>query len=250
MINKNDKTHFGYQEIPVTEKTQKVAEVFHSVAQKYDLMNDLMSFGAHRLWKRFAVQIGQFQPGLRVLDLAGGTGDLSAKISPLVGDQGEVVLSDINSSMLAVGRARLLDQGIYKNIKVVQANAEALPFPNNYFDRIIIGFGLRNVTNKENALESMFRVLKPGGFLLILEFSKTDVPGLKSLYDLYSFKVLPKLGKWFAGDESSYQYLAESIRMHPNQETLQKMMEQAGFEKCGYFNLTGGIVAVHKGYKF
>jgi demethylmenaquinone methyltransferase/2-methoxy-6-polyprenyl-1,4-benzoquinol methylase len=250
MTDNTEKTHFGYQEIPVGEKTQKVAEVFHSVAQKYDLMNDLMSFGVHRLWKRFAIQVGQFRPGLRVLDLAGGTGDLTAKISPIVGETGEVVLSDINSSMLEVGRARLLDQGIYKNIKIVQANAEALPFPNNYFDRIIMGFGLRNVTNKQAALESMHRVLKPGGFLLVLEFSKTDVPGLKSLYDLYSFKILPKLGKLFAGDADSYQYLAESIRMHPDQKTLENMMQTAGFENCTYLNLSGGIVAIHKGYKF
>jgi demethylmenaquinone methyltransferase/2-methoxy-6-polyprenyl-1,4-benzoquinol methylase len=242
MTDNTEKTHFGYQEIPVGEKTQKVAEVFHSVAQKYDLMN--------RLWKRFAIQVGQFRPGLRVLDLAGGTGDLTAKISPIVGETGEVVLSDINSSMLEVGRARLLDQGIYKNIKIVQANAEALPFPNNYFDRIIMGFGLRNVTNKQAALESMHRVLKPGGFLLVLEFSKTDVPGLKSLYDLYSFKILPKLGKLFAGDADSYQYLAESIRMHPDQKTLENMMQTAGFENCTYLNLSGGIVAIHKGYKF
>lgn len=249
-MEKKEKTHFGYQEIPLSEKTQKVAEVFHSVAEKYDLMNDLMSFGVHRLWKRFAIQMGQFRLGQRVLDLAGGTGDLTEKISPLVGDEGEVILADINSSMLEVGRARLLDQGIFNNIRVVLADAEALPFPNNYFDRIIIGFGLRNVTDKQKALESMFRVLKPGGFLQVLEFSKTEVPGLKSLYDIYSFKILPKIGGFIAKDEASYQYLAESIRMHPDQKTLKKMMETAGFENCNYHNLSGGIVAIHKGYKF
>lgn len=249
-MNKNNKTHFGYQEIPVQEKAGKVAEVFHSVAKNYDVMNDLMSFGVHRVWKKFCIDMGQFRPGQKVLDLAGGTGDLTAKISPLVGDDGEVVLADINSSMLNIGRERLLDKGLFRNIQFVQADAESLPFPDNYFDRIIIGFGLRNVTDKLQALKSMQRVLKPGGFLLVLEFSKPTFPGLDKIYDFYSFKILPKIGKLIAKDEQSYQYLAESIRMHPDQASLKSMMQEAGFENCDFFNLSGGIVAVHKGYKF
>lgn len=250
MNNSNNKTHFGYQEVPVEEKAKKVADVFHSVAQKYDLMNDLMSMGIHRLWKRFAIQLLNLRRGQRVLDLAGGTGDLTAKISPMVGETGTVILSDINDGMLDVGRDRLMDKGIFHNIKIVQANAECLPFPENYFDRIIIGFGLRNVTDKDAALRSMYRCLKPSGQLLVLEFSKPHIPALKSIYDAYSFKLLPKIGKWVANDEKSYQYLAESIRMHPDQDTLKNQMEQAGLEDCRYHNLTGGIVAIHQGFKY
>lgn len=246
----DNSTHFGYEQVPVSEKAKKVADVFHSVAGKYDLMNDLMSFGIHRIWKHFAINLCALRKGQKVLDLAGGTGDLTAKISPVVGDDGHVVLADINSSMLKVGQLRLLDQGIYENVSVVQTDAEDLAFPNNYFDRIIIGFGLRNVTNKEKALQSMFRVLKPGGRLIILEFSKPTVPLLKPIYDAYSFKLLPFIGKIVTKDDDSYRYLAESIRMHPDQMTLRNMMEKVGFEQCSYHNLTGGIVAVHRGYKF
>jgi demethylmenaquinone methyltransferase / 2-methoxy-6-polyprenyl-1,4-benzoquinol methylase len=243
-------THFGFEQIPTEEKTARVGEVFQSVADKYDLMNDLMSFGIHRIWKHFAIKLCGIKKGQTVLDLAGGTGDLTAKLSPLVGDQGRVVLADINPSMLRVGRSRLLDHGIFKNIEIVEANAEDLPFLNNHFDCIIIGFGLRNVTNKDNALTSMYRVLKPAGRLIILEFSKLAIPALKTLYDAYSFTVLPKIGKTLANDEDSYRYLAESIRMHPDQTTLISMMENAGFEDCSFHNLSAGIVALHKGYKY
>ena len=243
-------THFGFREVPVSEKAGLVGEVFHSVAGKYDLMNDLMSLGVHRAWKRFAVEQMQLRPGLQVLDVAGGTGDLTKRIARRVGQSGKVVLSDINGSMLEAGRARLADDGIAGNVEIVQANAECLPFPDNSFDRIIIGFGLRNVTNKDRALSSMFRILKPGGHLLVLEFSKPSLPGLGKIYDSYSFNILPMLGKVVANDEASYRYLAESIRKHPDQETLKDMMKQAGFERCHYFNLSGGIVALHKGYKF
>lgn len=242
-------THFGYQEIPLSEKTQKVAEVFHSVANKYDLMNDLMSLGIHRWWKRFAISCAQVRQGDQVLDLAGGTGDLTMQLSGLVGKHGQVVLADINDSMLACGRARLLNRGFGNNIRYVQANAENLPFPDNYFNCVIIGFGLRNVTRKECALEAMLRVMKPGGKLLILEFSKPQLPALQSIYDVYSFSVLPTLGKWITGDADSYQYLAESIRKHPDQETLKTMLTATGFVNVRYHNLTGGIVAVHQGYK-
>ena len=249
MTKPQETIDFGYQEIPINEKTEKVAEVFHSVASKYDLMNDLMSFGIHRLWKFITIELSAVRPGNVVLDLAGGTGDLTKKFSKLVGDSGKVVLADINNSMLQVGRKRLLDQGIFQNIECVQANAECLPFPDNSFDCITIAFGLRNVTRKQQALQSMYRVLKPGGRLLVLEFSKPRFPGLKPLYDAYSFSILPKLGKWIANDSDSYQYLAESIRRHPDQETLKSMMLEAGFIKVDYHNLTGGIVALHKGIK-
>jgi demethylmenaquinone methyltransferase/2-methoxy-6-polyprenyl-1,4-benzoquinol methylase len=242
-------THFGYQEVPIEEKARKVAGVFHSVADKYDVMNDLMSMGIHRLWKRFTIEQAAVKKGQRVLDLAGGTGDLALRFSRLVGPDGQVVLSDINASMLARGRERLTDAGIAGNIEYVQANAEALPFPDNHFDLITIAFGLRNVTDKDAALRSMYRVLKPGGRLLVLEFSKPVAPGLSPVYDLYSFRLLPFMGKLVANDAESYRYLAESIRMHPDQETLKAMMQEAGFERCEYFNLTGGIVALHSGYK-
>ncbi len=243
-------THFGYKTVDAEKKEELVADVFHSVAAKYDLMNDLMSLGIHRLWKRFTIECSGIRPGQKVLDLAGGTGDLTARFSRIVGEQGEVILADINDSMLKVGRNKLRDKGLVGNIRYVQANAEALPFPDNYFDLITIGFGLRNVTHKEQALASMFRVLKPGGRLLVLEFSKPTNAVMSKLYDLYSFHLLPRMGKLVAGDAESYQYLAESIRMHPDQETLKGMMEQVGFDDVSYFNLTQGVVAVHRGYKF
>lgn len=242
-------THFGFEQVAAEEKAGKVAEVFHSVASKYDVMNDVMSFGVHRLWKRYTIDMARARPGNRVLDLAGGTGDLTKAFAKQVGANGEVVLSDINSSMLGQGRIRLTDQGVLGNVRFVQANAEALPFPDNHFDVITIAFGLRNVTDKSKALASMYRVLKPGGRLLVLEFSKPIIPGLAPIYDTYSFKILPKMGKLIAGDEESYRYLAESIRMHPDQETLKQMMVDVGFERADYYNLTGGIVALHRGYK-
>jgi demethylmenaquinone methyltransferase/2-methoxy-6-polyprenyl-1,4-benzoquinol methylase len=243
-------THFGFERVPWDEKRRRVARVFDSVAGNYDLMNDAMSLGVHRLWKRFAVEQTGARPGQRILDLAGGTGDLGARLARLVGPGGEVVIGDINASMLQVGRERLLDRGIAANVRFVQANAENLPFPDHSFDCITIAFGLRNVTDKQQALESMFRTLKPGGRLLVLEFSKPSLPGLAPLYDLYSFRVLPLMGRLIARDADSYRYLAESIRMHPDQETLKGMMEQAGFEDCDYFNLSGGIVAVHRGFRY
>lgn len=246
----NKQTHFGYETVEASEKAKRVAGVFHSVAEKYDLMNDLMSLGIHRLWKKLAIDLLSVRNGHQVLDIAGGTGDLTAKISQLIGEKGKVILSDINSSMLNTGKNRLLDRGIFKNVGFVLADAEKLPFEDNRFDRMIIGFGLRNVTDKDAALRSMFRCLKPGGRAIILEFSKPTFPGLKPIYDTYSFKVLPWLGKKILNDEDSYRYLAESIRMHPDQATLKNMMENAGFEKCDVHNLTGGIVAIHRGYKF
>jgi len=243
-------THFGYQQVPLGQKAGKVAEVFHSVADKYDVMNDLMSLGVHRLWKRYTIELSGVRHGHQVLDLAGGTGDLASRFARMVGPEGEVILSDINGSMLERGRERLLDQGIVGNVRYVQADAQNLPFPDNIFDCITIAFGLRNVTNKDAALRSMQRVLKPGGKLLVLEFSKPNAPGIKPLYDFYSFTVLPLLGKTIAQDEASYRYLAESIRMHPDQETLKQMMLDAGLERVEYFNLSGGIVALHRGYKF
>ncbi|MCW9058707.1 MAG: bifunctional demethylmenaquinone methyltransferase/2-methoxy-6-polyprenyl-1,4-benzoquinol methylase UbiE [Gammaproteobacteria bacterium] len=250
-MNTEDKTtHFGFQQVPLEEKVRKVGAVFDSVAGKYDVMNDVMSLGIHRLWKRFTIEQSGVRSGQRVLDLAGGTGDLAARFSRMVGTEGEVVLADINGAMLRQGRARLLDQGINGNVRYVQANAECLPFPDQHFDCITMAFGLRNVTDKQAALASMFRILKPGGRLLVLEFSKVTTPGLKPLYDFYSFQILPRMGRLIANDEASYRYLAESIRMHPDQESLKGMMEQAGFEDCGYFNLSGGIVALHRGFRF
>ncbi len=240
-------THFGFTQVPHQEKVHRVAQVFDSVANNYDLMNDFMSLGIHRLWKRFTIALAGVKSGETILDLAGGTGDLAAKFAKIVGADGQVVLADINAAMLQVGRERLLDKGIIVN--TAQVNAECLPFADNTFDLITIAFGLRNVTDKDVALASMLRVLKPGGRLLVLEFSELKIPPLKPLYDLYSFKLLPLIGKVVAKDADSYRYLAESIRMHPNQETLQQMMQGAGFERCDYHNLSGGIVAVHRGYK-
>ncbi len=242
-------THFGFQEVPVEEKSGRVAEVFHSVASKYDIMNDLMSMGIHRLWKRFAIELSGVRRGQRVLDLAGGTGDLATRFASMVGADGLVVLSDINSSMLAEGRRRLLDDGHAGNVEYVLADAQKLPFPDNHFDCISIAFGLRNVTDKDAALREMQRVLKPGGRALVLEFSRPVTPGLKPVYDFYSFKVLPLMGKLVANDADSYRYLAESIRMHPDQATLRDMMQSAGFVEVDYHNLTGGIVALHRGFK-
>ena len=236
--------------MPTEEKADKVREVFSSVASQYDLMNDLMSFGIHRAWKHTAIKLCDLAPAQRVLDLAGGTGDLTARIIPNIQPKGTMILSDINADMLAEGKKRLLDQGFCQQVKFIQANAEHLPFADNYFDRIIIGFGLRNVTDKQRALQSMYRCLRPSGKLIILEFSQPRSKLLGKLYDQFSFNVLPWLGKQVAKDANSYQYLAESIRMHPNQERLKEMMQQAGFESCQYNNLTGGIVAIHTGYKY
>jgi len=248
---RDDKTtHFGFREVPESDKAGMVGQVFSSVASRYDVMNDVMSFGIHRLWKRFTIGQAGVRAGQKVLDLAGGTGDLAAQFVPQVGPAGSVTVADINAAMLDVGRARFADAGLAGNVEFVQANAECLPFPDNYFDCITIAFGLRNVTHIDAALASMFRVLKPGGRLLVLEFSKPVLPGLNAVYDAYSFHLLPKLGKLIANDEDSYRYLVESIRKHPDQETLKGMMEKAGFERTHYFNLSGGIVALHKGYKF
>lgn len=244
------KTDFGFSKVPLNEKSQRVADVFRSVANKYDLMNDLMSFGMHRLWKRFTIAQSGVRTGQRVLDIAGGTGDLTREFSKKVGKEGLVVLADINEKMLAQGRERLIDQGIVGNVEYVQADAETLPFPDNYFDCISIAFGLRNVTDKSTALRSMFRVLKPGGKLLVLEFSKPVLPLLNTIYDKYSFNVIPKLGEWICQDKASYQYLVESIRMHPDQEKLKLLMEESGFEDVVYHNLSGGIVALHMGMKY
>lgn len=239
-------THFGYQQVAESAKAAKVAEVFHSVAAQYDLMNDLMSVGMHRLWKRFTVSQAGLRPGMRVLDVAGGTADLTRLFLNEVGDSGEVVLTDINFSMLVEGRDRMLNMG--KTPPTVQCDGERLPFPSDYFDCVSVAFGLRNMTHKDQALAEMYRVLKPGGRLLVLEFSKVWKP-LEGAYDLYSFKLLPLMGKWVAKDAESYQYLAESIRMHPDQEALKTMMETAGFDQVRYHNLTAGVVALHKGYK-
>ena len=242
-------THFGYEKVPSEEKEKRVADVFHSVAGSYDLMNDLMSFGIHRLWKRFAIELSGVRPGHQVLDIAGGTGDMASQLSQLVGRSGRVVLADINRSMLNIGRNRLIDQNCHHNVQFVQANAEHLPFSDNTFRCITIAFGLRNVTNKDAALRSMYRVLKPGGRLLVLEFSKPRTPFISKLYDIYSFKLLPTIGQIVTKDPDSYRYLAESIRMHPDQETLASMMVEAGFDNVKYFNMSDGIVAVHRGIK-
>jgi len=244
-------THFGFDTVAEADKQRKVGEVFHSVAQKYDIMNDVMSAGMHRLWKRFAVDVSGVGQGDKVLDIAGGSGDLSRLFAKKVGTQsavnpGTVILTDINASMLGVGRDRMIDAGL--SIPATQCNAEVLPFADETFNCVIVAFGLRNMTHKDVALREMQRVLKPGGRLLVLEFSKVWQP-LEKLYDTYSFKLLPKFGKWIANDEPSYRYLAESIRMHPDQETLKQMMADAGFGKVDYYNLTAGVVALHKGIK-
>ncbi|GAB1720820.1 MAG: demethylmenaquinone methyltransferase [Nitrosospira sp.] len=240
-------THFGYNTIPEAEKARKVAGVFDSVAERYNLMNDLMSGGMHRLWKRFAVQASGVGKGDRVLDIAGGTADLSTLFLERVGSGGEIWLTDINNSMLTIGRDRLLDQGV--GVPVAQCDAEKLPFPDNYFDCANVAFGLRNMTHKDAALREMLRVLRPGGCVVVLEFSAVWKP-LRRFYDTYSFKVLPAMGKLVASDPDSYRYLAESIRMHPSQEELKRMMEDAGFERVQYFNLSASVVALHRGYKF
>lgn len=245
----NNTTDFGYKEVPREEKVKHVADVFHSVAAKYDVMNDLMSGGIHRIWKKLTIEQSGARAGMKILDIAGGTGDLTLRFSRIVGKTGHVTLADINDSMLKVGRDKLSDKGAVANIDFVQANAECLPFPDNHFDIITIAFGLRNVTDKDAALRSMQRVLKPGGKLMVLEFSKTENPLLSGVYDFYSFNVLPKLGQVIAGDADSYQYLAESIRMHPDQETLKGMMQDADFVNCKYQNMTGGVVALHTGIK-
>ena len=248
-MNDDKTTHFGYQTVAEADKAERVRGVFDSVATRYDLMNDLMSLGVHRLWKRFAMQLTGVRAGQRVLDLASGTGDLAVRLAGLVGPTGLVVMSDINAAMLAQGRDRMLDDGRVGNVRYAQLDAEALPFPAGSFDCVTIGFGLRNVTHKERALAEMHRVLRPGGRALVLEFSHPTAAPLRAAYDLYSFQVLPRLGRLVANDEASYRYLAESIRMHPDQETLKGMMEAAGFERCDVHNLTGGVVAVHRGFR-
>jgi len=242
-------THFGYRDVPQAEKVTLVEHVFRSVAPYYDRMNDVMSFGIHRLWKKFTLQVANVRPGHVVLDVAAGTGDLAIGLAKQIGASGHVFMSDINDAMLNAGRDRLLDAGI-TNVSYVQANAECLPFVDNYFDCITMAFGLRNVTNKLAVLTSLYRILKPGGKLLILEFSQLSLPFLRKLYDLYSFQVIPLLGEWIANDKASYQYLVESIRRHPDQDTLKAMMQEAQFEDVTYFNLNAGIAALHKGYKY
>ena len=241
-------THFGYETVKKTDKASRVADVFHSVAAQYDVMNDLMSLGIHRLWKRYTIALSGVREGQKILDLAGGTGDLTRLLAPRVGSSGKVVLSDINHSMMSVGRERLINDGIVNNVEYVQANAESLPFPDSEFDLVTIAFGLRNVTDKAKALASIRRVIKPGGRLLVLEFSKPLSKTLNQIYDQYSFNILPKLGELVAKDAESYQYLAESIRMHPDQETLKQMIFDAGFDDCDVHNLSGGIVALHRGF--
>jgi len=244
-----ENTHFGFREVPEREKSRLVGDVFRSVAGRYDLMNDLMSFGAHRLWKQFTLLQSGVRPGQQVLDVAAGTGDLSIGFARRLQNKGRLVVSDINSAMLARGRERLVDAGIVGNISFVLADAERLPFPDDYFDCISIGFGLRNVTRQDEALKSMFRCLRPGGRLLVLEFSRPVSKLLRGAYEAYSFNVLPRMGRLVAGDEGAYRYLVESIRKHPDQLALKQMMEQVGFERVDYHNLTGGIVALHTGYK-
>ena len=250
-MQKETTTHFGFNQVPASEKQRRVADVFDSVAAKYDLMNDVLSFGVHHLWKRFTLELCGLRPGHQVLDLAGGTGDLAIKQSRLVGESGQVFLGDINAAMLEQGRNRVIDKGLIGRIKAVQCNAEILPFADNSLDCVTIAFGLRNVTDKAKALASMRRVLKPGGRLCVLEFSKPIFEPLEKVYDFYSFKILPQLGEWIAKDRDSYQYLAESIRMHPDQDTLKQiMLEEAGFDEVDVYNLSGGIVALHRAFKY
>ena len=249
MSNSERTVDFGFEKVPWSEKAERVRAVFASVAGKYDVMNDLMSFGVHRLWKQFTLSLTGLRPGQHALDVAGGTGDLARGMLKQVGREGRVVLSDINPKMLEIGRDRLLDAGHVGNVEFIVADAERLPFDDDSFDCLTIGFGLRNVTDKAAALRSMYRVLKPGGQLLVLEFSTPVAPGLKPLYDAYSFQVLPLLGRLVANDAASYRYLAESIRQHPNQEVMLEMLQSAGFSQARYHNLTGGIVALHRGYK-
>jgi demethylmenaquinone methyltransferase/2-methoxy-6-polyprenyl-1,4-benzoquinol methylase len=243
-------TDFGFRRVPLKDKARRVRAVFDSVSERYDLMNDLMSGGAHRLWKQFTLSLTGLRAGQQALDMAGGTGDLAAGMARQVGNSGLIVLSDINASMLQRGRDRLTDRALVGNIEYVQANAESLPFADSRFDCVTIGFGLRNVTDKNAALASMYRVLKPGGQLLVLEFSQPVIPALARLYDAYSFNVLPWLGRTVTGDADSYRYLAESIRRHPDQETLLEMMKTTGYGGTRYHNLMGGIVAVHRGYRY
>ena len=250
-VQKDSTTHFGFDEIPASEKQGRVGGVFDSVARNYDLMNDVMSLGIHHLWKKFALELCGLRTGHRVLDLAGGTGDLAIKQAGMVGEKGKVYLADINAEMLRHGRDRVIDRGLIDRIETIQCNAEILPFEDNSFDCITIAFGLRNVTDKTKALKSMQRVLKPGGRLCVLEFSKPTCQPLEKAYDFYSFKILPQLGEWIAHDRDSYQYLAESIRMHPDQQTLKAMMtEEAGFDEVDVYNLSGGIVALHRAFKY
>jgi len=250
-MHKQTTTHFGYQQLPLEEKQRRVGEVFDSVANKYDLMNNVMSFGVHHLWKRYTLELCGLRPGHQVLDLAGGSGDLAIQQARIVGNTGQVLLGDINESMLRQGRDRVVDKGLIDRVKVVQCNAEILPFEDNRFDCITIAFGLRNVTDKERALASMQRVLKPGGRLCVLEFSRPLFEPLRKLYDFYSFQVLPRMGEIIAHDRASYQYLAESIRMHPDQSTLkQLMLDDGGFDEVEVHNLSGGIVALHRAFKY
>jgi demethylmenaquinone methyltransferase/2-methoxy-6-polyprenyl-1,4-benzoquinol methylase len=250
-VQKESTTHFGFDQVPTNEKQQRVASVFDSVASRYNLMNDVLSIGAHRLWKRFTLELCGLRPGHHVLDLAGGTGDLALKQAAIVGEKGRVCLADINAAMLQQGRDRVINQGMVGIINTVQCNAEILPFEDNSFDCITIAFGLRNVTDKAKALASIYRILKPGGRLCVLEFSRPIYEPLEKVYEFYSFKILPQLGEWIANDRASYQYLAESIRMHPDQETLKTMMtEEAGFDDVDVYNLSGGIVALHRGFKY
>jgi len=249
VTDKRHNTHFGFRTVDTGEKAGLVRGVFDSVASRYDVMNDLMSLGVHRLWKRFAIELAGVRPGQRVLDLASGTGDLADRFADLVGPDGLVLMTDINAAMLGVGRDRMVDRGHAGNLAYAQVNAEALPFPDDTFDLVTIAFGLRNVTHKEKALAAMYQALRPGGRALVLEFSKPLNKPLEKLYDLYSFHILPRMGELVAKDAESYRYLAESIRMHPDQETLKGMMEQAGFDRCDVHNMTGGIVAVHRGFK-
>lgn len=243
-------TDFGFEDVPQDEKAERVRQVFDTVATRYDLMNDLMSFGLHRCWKYFTVALCQLRPKERALDLASGSGDLAKRMAPLLGEHGKLVVSDVNDKMLRNGRDKLLDAGVSANVHYVQANAEALPFARHYFDVVTMGFGLRNVTEKETALRAIYDCLRPGGRLLVLDFSKPTSALLDKLYDWYSFNLLPKMGRAVAGDEPSYRYLVESIRRHPDQQTLKNMMQAAGFEDCQVYNLSGGIVAVHRGFKF